>query len=54
VWRMTKDHCAADLTAVTDRYPMDVGQDEMAPHVMRLNIVNLYDFLIGAGIHAKA
>jgi len=50
---MTKDQCAGDLTALTDRYPMDVGQDGMAPHVMRLNIANLYDFLIGAGIHAK-
>lgn len=50
---MNKDECLANLTALTDRYPMDVGQDGMAPHVMRLNIANLYDFLIGAGIHAK-
>jgi len=32
----------------TDRYPMDVGQDGMAPMVMRLNVANLYDYLTGA------
>jgi cyclase len=50
---MNKDDCVANLTAMTERYPMDVGQDGMAPHVMRLNVANLYDYLIGAGIHAK-
>ena len=48
---MTKDECLANLTAMTDRYPMDVGQDGMAPHVMRLNVANLYDYLTGTGIH---
>ena len=48
---MTKDECLANLTAMTDRYPMDVGQDGMAPHVMRLNVANLYDYLTSAGIH---
>jgi hypothetical protein len=33
---------------MTDRYPMDVGQDGMAPMVMRINVVNLYDYLTGA------
>jgi len=32
---------------------MDVGQDGMAPHVMRLNIANLYDYLTKAGIHKR-
>jgi cyclase len=50
---MTKDQCVADLTAMTNRYPMDVGQDGMAPMVMRLNVANLYDFVTGAGIHRK-
>jgi glyoxylase-like metal-dependent hydrolase (beta-lactamase superfamily II) len=50
---MNKEACLGSLTALTDRYPMDVGQDGMAPHVMRLNVANLYDFLTGAGIHAK-
>ena len=50
---MTKDECVANLTAMTDRYPMDVGQDGMSPHVMRLNAANLYDYLTGAGIHAQ-
>jgi cyclase len=48
---MNKEECLANLTAMTERYPMDVGQDGMAPHVMRLNIANLYDYLTGAGIH---
>jgi cyclase len=50
---ISKEQCLAELTALTDRYPMDVGQDGMAPHVMRLNVANLYDYLTGAGIHAN-
>ncbi len=50
---ISKEQSLAELTALTDRYPMDVGQDGMAPHVMRLNVANLYDFLTGAGIHAR-
>jgi glyoxylase-like metal-dependent hydrolase (beta-lactamase superfamily II) len=49
---MNKDECLANLTAMTDRYPMDVGQDGMAPRVMQLNVANLYDYLTSAGIHA--
>ncbi len=49
---MNKDECVTNLTAMTDRYPMEVGQDGMAPHVMRLNVANLYDYLTGAAIHA--
>ena len=45
---MTKDEAVANLTAMTDRYPMDVGQDGMAPMVMRINVANLYDYLTGA------
>lgn len=48
---MNKEACVANLTALTDRYPMDVGQDGMAPRVMQMNIANLYDYLTGAGIH---
>ena len=50
---MTKEQCVADLTAMTDRYPMDVGQDGMAPNVMKMNVANLYDFVTGAGIHRR-
>jgi hypothetical protein len=38
---------------MTDRYPMDVGQDGMAPFVMRLNIANLYDYAKGEGMHRR-
>ncbi len=48
---MNKERCMASLTALTDKYPMDVGQDGMAPRVMRMNVANLYDYLTGAGIH---
>jgi cyclase len=51
---MKKAECIANLTALTDRYPMDVGQDGMSPRVMELNVANLYDYLTGEGIHAKA
>jgi cyclase len=45
---MTKDEAVARLTDMTGRYPMDVGQDGMAPMVMRLNVANLYNYLTGA------
>jgi cyclase len=51
---MKKEECVANLTAMTDRYPMDVGQDGMSPHVTRLNVANLYDFVTGAGIHKRS
>jgi cyclase len=49
---MTKDEAVARLTDLTDRYPMDVGQDGMAPMVMKRNVANLYDYLTGAGAWA--
>ena len=36
------------LTDLTDRYPMDVEQDGMAPMVMRMNVANIYDFVTAA------
>ena len=45
---MTKDEAIANLTAMTDRYPMDVGQDGMSPMVMKMNVANLYDYFTGA------
>ncbi len=45
---MTKDEAVAGLTKMTDRYPMDVEQEGMAPRVMRRNVANLYDYLTGA------
>ena len=48
---MTKDEAVDKLTAMTDRYPMDVGQDGMAPRVMKMNVANLYDYVTGTGIH---
>jgi glyoxylase-like metal-dependent hydrolase (beta-lactamase superfamily II) len=48
---MTREECVDGLTAMTDRYPMDVEQEGMAPRVMRLNVANLYDYVLGAGIH---
>jgi cyclase len=45
---MTRDEAIANLTAMTERYPMDVGQAGMAPMVMRMNAANLYDYLTGS------
>jgi cyclase len=45
---MTRDEAIANLKAMTDRYPMDVGQAGMAPMVMRMNAANLYDYLTGS------
>jgi cyclase len=50
---MTKEHAIDKLTAMTDRYPMDVGLEGQAPRVMRMNVANLYDYLTGAGIHER-
>ena len=45
---MTRDEAIVRLTAMTDRYPMDIGQDGMAPGVMKMNVANLYNYLTGA------
>jgi cyclase len=50
---LTKEQAVENLTAMTDRYPMDVEQDGMAPRVMKLNVANLYDYVTGAGIHRR-
>ena len=50
---LTREECIAALTAMTDRYPMDAGQDGAAPRVMQMNVANLYDFLAGAGIQKR-
>src|SRR5262249_53631586 len=34
---LSRDECVATLTAMTDRYPMDVEQDGTAPMVMKMN-----------------
>ena len=49
---VSKDEAVASLTAMTDRYPMDVGQDGMAPMVMKMNVANLHDYVTASGIHA--
>lgn len=50
---LTKEQCVETLTALTDRYPMDVEQEGYAPRVMKMNVANLYDYLTGAGIHRQ-
>ena len=45
---MSRDGAGATLTAMTDRYPMDVRQDGMAPMEM-----NLHDYATGSGIHRR-
>ena len=50
---MSKAECVGKFTGLANRYPMDVEQDGMAPRVMQLNVANLYDYVIGAGIHVK-
>ncbi len=50
---MTKEEALDQLTDMTERYPMDVEQDGMAPFVMRLNVANLYDYVTGQGAHAR-
>ncbi len=49
---MKKDEAIENLTDLTDRYPMDVGQDGTSPRVMKMNVANLYDFILGEGIHS--
>ncbi len=45
---MTRDEAIIQLTAFTDRYPMDIGQDGMSPAVQKMNVGNLYNYLTGA------
>lgn len=42
---MTKEEAVARLTRMTDRYPMDVGQEGMEGRVMQMSVSNLYDYL---------
>ena len=49
---MKKDEAIENLTDMTDRYPMDWGQDGTSPRVMKMNVANLYDFILGEGIHS--
>jgi len=50
---VSKEDAVEKLTAMTDRYPMDVGLEGQAPRVMRMNVANLYDYLTGTGIHRR-
>jgi hypothetical protein len=50
---ISKDEALEQLTALTDRYPMDVGLEGQAPRIMRMNVANLYDYLTGTGMHAR-
>jgi cyclase len=50
---MTKDEALDKLTAMSARYPMDVGLEGQAPRVMRMNVANLYDYLTQAGMHQR-
>ena len=48
---MTRDEAVENLTDLTDRYPMDVGQDGTSPRVMKMNAANLWDYWSKTGIH---
>lgn len=48
---MTRDEAVENLTDLTDRYPMDVGQDGTSPRVMKMNAANLWDYWTRSGIH---
>ena len=50
---LTREQAIEGLTAMTERYPMDVEQDGMAPRVMKLNVANLHDYVTGSGIHRR-
>ena len=49
---MTRDEAVENLTDLTDRYPMDVGQDGTSPRVMKMNAANLWDYWNKSGLHA--
>ncbi|MDE2779943.1 MAG: MBL fold metallo-hydrolase [Chloroflexota bacterium] len=49
---MTRDEAVENLTDLTDRYPMDVGQDGTSPRVMKMNAANLWDYWNRSGLHA--
>jgi cyclase len=51
---LSKEKSQDELTALTDRYPMDVEQEGMSPRVMRMNVANLHDYLTGSGIHQRS
>jgi cyclase len=51
---LSKKDAVSSLTDLTDRYPMDIEQDGIAPRVMQMNVANLYDYHTKAGIHATS
>jgi hypothetical protein len=51
---MSKVEAVEKLTDLTNRYPMDVGQDGMAPGVMKRNVSNLYEYLTKTGAWTPA
>ena len=48
---MTRDEAVENLIDLTDRYPMDVGQDGTSPRVMKMNAANLWDYWNKSGLH---
>jgi glyoxylase-like metal-dependent hydrolase (beta-lactamase superfamily II) len=50
---MSKTAAIEQLTDLTDRYPMDIGQEGMAPGVMKRNVANLYDYFTRTGAWAS-
>ena len=45
---LNREEAVSTLTDMTERYPMDVEQEGMAPMVMRISAANLYDYLTGS------
>jgi glyoxylase-like metal-dependent hydrolase (beta-lactamase superfamily II) len=50
---MTREEAADQLTGMAGRLPMDTELDHLETMVMRMNVLNLHDYLTGSGIHAR-
>jgi cyclase len=49
---LTRELAIESLGAFAGRYPMDVGIEDIEDRVMKMNVANLYDYVLGQGIHA--
>lgn len=43
---MSLDECIANIS-FADRFPVDIGQDEMMEYIQRTNVIKCFNYLAG-------
>jgi len=50
---MTREEALENLTGMYERYPTDIGHDGWGPRICKMNVTNLYDYILGIGRHRR-